>query len=50
MNSLQAVGREALQVNGDDFRSFVKQQTSLSLGVMMAGFTEVFVLPNDALH
>lgn len=44
------MSREALQVNGDHFRSFIKQQTSLSLRVVITGLAEVFVLADDALH
>lgn len=36
-------------MNCDDFRSFVEQQTSLRLRVMMTGLTEVLVLSDDAL-
>lgn len=37
-------------MNRDHFRGFVKQKTSLSFCVVMAGLTEVFVFSNDALH
>lgn len=50
INLLETVSGEALQVNGDHFRSFIKQQASLGLRVVMTRLAEVFVLPDDALH
>lgn len=37
-------------MDGDHLRGFVEQKTPLSFCVMVTGLTEVFVLPDDALH